>query len=737
MLNNIKFGTQIAIGFAVVVVLFVALAVFSWNRLNYMESLFGEFTESAQISVNAADLAAAIGEAGLSIEHFLDDKQDATGDAILGAMENVLERARTLEESGIVTAGRMVAVKTRHIQETRDFIPDHERVQELMRLIESTGIENRRTIGSLHQSLEARGQNELAYLALHASESFLITRVRIDRFLASGNSDEFQSARAPYDATRSLLQRIASNVLTDEERDLLTSAQRGIAEFWTYASEAEGAVGARSATLAIVEETSGEVERILADIRAETRAATQTQSEYINNTIATVILSILGGVVLGSVIAGALGTFLSVFLSRRLSETLDQTRKLADGNLDVVITGDVGTGDLAQLSRALKVFKDNALQRLEEEARAKEAQAVVEATREAQVKTQARVVRDIGEGLNRLAQGDLAQTIESPADDPFPKEYDALREAFNSVTSTMSSTLSRVSDVAVNVRSGSEEITAAAQDLSARAETQAATLEQSAAALNQLTESVRMTATRARSAQKVSEENRTIAETGAGVVRDAVSAMKKIEKSSDQISRIIGVIDDIAFQTNLLALNAGVEAARAGDAGRGFAVVASEVRGLAQRASDSAREIKALISESTMQVETGSALVDKTGQSLEEILRKAIEVSDQVAAIAGAAAEQSTGLGEINTGVGQLDQVTQQNAAVAEETNAAANSLQRQAENLQRELEGFRLSNSSRAQLQVVRTNTESGSRNQTALRPKAEEAASAQRAAVGEFVDF
>ena len=166
------------------------------------------------------------------------------------------------------------------------------------------------------------------------------------------------------------------------------------------------------------------------------------------------------------------------------------------------------------------------------------------------------------------------------------------------------------------------------------------------------------------------------------VVREAMAAMTGIDKSSKQISDIIGVIDEIAFQTNLLALNAGVEAARAGDAGRGFAVVASEVRALAQRSAQAAKEIKGLISTSTAQVEQGVRLVAKTGEALGRIVEQVVEINAVITDIAASAQEQSTGLQQVNTAVNEMDQVTQQNAAMVEEMTAAAHGLASESEEL-------------------------------------------------------
>jgi methyl-accepting chemotaxis protein len=232
------------------------------------------------------------------------------------------------------------------------------------------------------------------------------------------------------------------------------------------------------------------------------------------------------------------------------------------------------------------------------------------------------------------------------------------------------------------MQSGAKEISSAAEDLSRRTERQAASLEETAAALDQITATVRRTAENAQEADKVVSQTRAQAETGGAVVQRAVDAMGEIERSSDQISQIIGVIDEIAFQTNLLALNAGVEAARAGEAGRGFAVVASEVRALAQRSADSAKEIKTLISASGAQVKSGVVLVRETGEALTGIAGRIVEVTQLMSEIRGSTQEQAVGLAEVNTAVNEMDQVTQQNAAMVEESTAASVALSREAAEL-------------------------------------------------------
>ncbi|MBB5220226.1 methyl-accepting chemotaxis protein [Amaricoccus macauensis] len=291
---------------------------------------------------------------------------------------------------------------------------------------------------------------------------------------------------------------------------------------------------------------------------------------------------------------------------------------------------------------------------------------------------QNRVVAELSRALAALADGDLTGRI----DTPFAGEYEALRANYNDAIGKLEDALSWVVTSAENIGKESVQFTKSADDLSQRTENQASALEETAASLEELTASVKAAAKNAERANVDVDAARRNAETSGRVVRDAIGAMGEIEKSAEHIAQIIGVIDDIAFQTNLLALNAGVEAARAGEAGRGFAVVASEVRALAQRSSDAAKEIKALISTSSQHVGRGVELVRETGRSLETIVDAVTGITGLVAEIANSSREQSVGLSEINAAVGQLDQVTQQNAAMVEESSAASHSMRAEAEAL-------------------------------------------------------
>lgn len=291
---------------------------------------------------------------------------------------------------------------------------------------------------------------------------------------------------------------------------------------------------------------------------------------------------------------------------------------------------------------------------------------------------QKKVVQALGIALKKLSDGDLSSSIPVV----FPAEYESLRNDFNAAVDALKRAVSAVVHNTESIRNETKEITAAADDLSRRTEKQAATLEETAAALDELTSSVKSAAEGASEASKISADAQSNAEEGGNVAKRAIEAMGEIRASSQEISKITSVIDDIAFQTNLLALNAGVEAARAGEAGRGFAVVATEVRALAQRSSDAAREINALISSSGEQVQQGVELVDKTGEALSAIVTSVSEISRRVSAIASSAREQSIGLNEINSAVNDLDHVTQQNAAMFEETTAASHALTSEADSL-------------------------------------------------------
>lgn len=357
---------------------------------------------------------------------------------------------------------------------------------------------------------------------------------------------------------------------------------------------------------------------------------------------------------------------------------------IADERVDTAITDADRSDEIGRMAQTLQVLRDSVRDRITMRNREVEQQESLNGERarnETQLRTaaerQSHAIDAIGSALAQLADGDLTVQI-----DALGADYEKLRHDFNRAVQSLAGVIAAINQTSDVVTSSAGNISEATNNLSRRTEQQAAALEETAAALDEITATVRTAAERANEARQMVAETKTSANRSGEIVRNAVDAMGRIEGSSQKISQIISVIDEIAFQTNLLALNAGVEAARAGEAGRGFAVVAQEVRELAQRSANAAKEIKVLISASAAEVDTGVGLVRATGEALVEIEALVNRVNDSVNTIATAAKEQATGLAEINTSVNHMDQMTQQNAAMVEETSAAGQSLAEESYNL-------------------------------------------------------
>ena len=417
-------------------------------------------------------------------------------------------------------------------------------------------------------------------------------------------------------------------------------------------------------------------------------------------------MMIIGAIVILAAVISALYFAVRHFVGNPLASLVSDVRTLSDGRYDVPVSGQDRRDETGAVATALEGFRAKlaGIREMEAEASAQRGHAETERQRSEferneNSRMQQHIVGVLGAGLNALSQGNLTYRIE----DEFPGEYAKLRADFNLALASLEETVSTVNATVVSIGNGTGEITRAASELSHRTEQQAASLEETAAALNELTAQVNSSAENAAEAAGAVSHACDDAGKSGEVVQQAVNSMQGIAQSSAEISRIIGVIDEIAFQTNLLALNAGVEAARAGEAGKGFAVVAQEVRELAQRSANAAKEIKTLINASTSQVQSGVELVGNAGKALETIVREVQEINRHIDAIVTASREQSTGLQEINTAINTIDQGTQQNAAMVEEQTAASHGLASEAAALNELLAQFQLATATRRQAEYGR----------------------------------
>ncbi len=437
------------------------------------------------------------------------------------------------------------------------------------------------------------------------------------------------------------------------------------------------------------------------------------------------------GVVIGIAVIFGLSwmTWLvSRYISNNISNAVATTRRIAEGDFDTAV--DIGEGDetvqllteIDQLRNQLRVaeIQEKKLRadaereetKLEEERKSaanREEALQVEVSRviggillgdftqTIDVSSMEGFMAELGQGINQIVTvtgrglDDIVQVMEALANGDLSRRIDAdyqgtfltLKDSANTTVQKLTEIVGSIRETALRVNAGVSEIVLGNSNLSDRTEEQAGGLEETSSAMHEMMTTIEQNAANAQRADTLAQSARATAESGGDIARDAARAMSAISESSKTVADIVGVINQIAFQTNLLALNAAVEAARAGEQGRGFAVVASEVRSLAGRSATAAKEIKNLISNSSEKVEEGSALSNKSAEALDEIVVAVKEVTDVVAGIALANAEQSSGLEEVNQAITQIGEKTQQNAALVEETTAASQALSDQVSNLE------------------------------------------------------
>ena len=446
-------------------------------------------------------------------------------------------------------------------------------------------------------------------------------------------------------------------------------------------------------------ETEQQVDQAIKDMRAlnlagaDAAVAASSATHDQIRIIETVVIAVAALILLGAIVYAIRG------IARPIQIITRSMAGLANGDTATAIPYGARKDEIGEMARAVEVFREAAISnlQLEEDAKVQRSQAEAErrrVTEDAEAAAQLRLqeaTAGLASGIRRLAAGDLAFQL----NEPFAPDFEQLRHDLNQAVAQLADTLAAVSSSSGSIDSGAREVSQSADDLSRRTEQQAASLEETAAALDQITVNVGSSSKRTNEARAIASQANESAHKSGAIVSGAIDAMGRIEHSSSQISNIIGVIDEIAFQTNLLALNAGVEAARAGDAGKGFAVVAQEVRELAQRSANAAKEIKDLIRNSAVEVQSGVKLVRETGEALRTIEGFIVTINQHIDAIAVSAQEQSAGLSEVNTAVNQMDQVTQQNAAMVEEANAASATLAQEAGRLRELIARFTLAEAS------------------------------------------
>jgi methyl-accepting chemotaxis protein len=686
-----KINTKISIGFACVLAITAVISTIAYFSLMRIATSLGQYSQLAAVASTARDIDRGF----LALRRFAREFS-LTGDE---EMATNAQKARNALRDKVAHGFKIIVNPERRAKLTQvselfeaygknlDKAVSLRREQDRLQkdVLDPTGAKLRTDIEQLQNwAVSKAGNTNTMILAGEALKQLMLARLNVNKMLTRHDQVSATAAEKAFADLKLTMTAFGAGIVNDDVRRLFAEVNTSVEKY--DAAYRKASHDAHEVEVLVNGEMRNEAQAIATGAESITESAVaaehaieQETDSLVTNVERIVLMLALGGLAFGALLAWLIGRA----IANPIKGMTGTMTALASGDLKVEVPA-LGTKDeIGEMAKAVLVFREAAIEKVRadraaEEERVRNEEARRKAEEEAIGRERAMVSTSIGAGMAKLAAKDLTFRLT----DDLPEAYRKLQSDFNSAMEQLEKALQSVRSSTLAMDSGTQEISTASNDLSRRTEQQASSLEETAAALDQITATVKKAAEGATHARTVVAGTKTDAEKSGEVVRKAVEAMGGIEKSSQKISQIIGVIDEIAFQTNLLALNAGVEAARAGDAGRGFAVVASEVRALAQRSAEAAKEIKGLISTSTAQVEQGVELVAETGKSLERIVAKVAEINGVVTDIAAGAQEQATGLQQVNTAVNQMDKVTQQNAAMAEQATAASRSLSQESSEL-------------------------------------------------------